>query len=221
MDANLQSIDAAIFATLERLRDTEGGPFATVQRYLGRQNSPELDKELVAACQGLFPAALLAPVGTRWAPAPGLQTIALDTAGYIGTSQWRVFVVHSELAGHEEAIVGQVDLPGVLELVSIVEKRLIGLRIPGLYQNSRLAPSDSYSLVAKPGLFIYLVPFTARRFVDSVEDTDDSVPFEGIDGNVNLATPAVDDGGNITGVEVTDAFNPLVQFEVELEQADD
>src|SRR5688572_6662659 len=128
--ATLGQIDAAIMATLERLHTSESGPFSSVTRYVGQPSGR--DRELPVAMAST-PAAMLAfeaetySVPERLATAPGQQH------AFVGTSIFRVFVSHRELAGYEEVVTGHVDSPGVLELVGRVVATLSGLKIPGLY----------------------------------------------------------------------------------------
>jgi len=176
--ATLESIDAAVFATLERLRADQGGPFQGLERFAAKDTGRDLEQQINAAAAGQSPALLLAFEGETYRIAPGSVTAAGQQNAFVGTVIHRVFVSHTELAGHEEAITGQAGTPGILALVSLVVKALAGLRIPGLYQRSRLVPIDTRAVLIKPGVYIYLSRFGAQRFINAADAPDPAVPME-------------------------------------------
>ena len=202
MNATLDSVDRAIFETLQGLlASSGGGPFQSVIRYSGETTGR--DKQLVQATLGVTPAVMLAWEG--WGDGEEIDDTLLTQQGaFVMPSVWRVFVVHSELAGHDEAVTGQIDSPGILGLVQRVTIALAGLSIPGLYNGSRLIPKKGMPVHVKPGEYVCMSRFLANLFLDGTSLPDASKEFDGVTGGIHL-------------VEEVGVPNPINSFDVSIE----
>lgn len=199
--ATIDGIDAAIVTQLNTLLTTASpaGPLVTVERYAGeivRNQNPGVQ------ILSRTPAALLALEGEQYAADDRVETLRLGTVAFVGRSTWRVYVVASELRGHDEAVKGS-STTGLYSLLTQVVSKLAGLVIPGLYQTNRLEILDIRPHFIKPGSYIYLVRVAADREISAVTPAVTTNPLT-IQADLNL-TPS-------QGDPIPAAANPLARI---------
>lgn len=201
-DADLESIESAVFSSLLALRDDAGGPFVSVERFAGENTSQDAQLATAAALSGT-PSILLAWAKEDFVEEQGGDTLVEHDRVFIGTSFWRVFVTHTEFAGFDEAVEGQGGTSGILGLVSLVEKRLSGLPIPGLYLDAGLVPVTAAPARMKVGQYISVITFKARRVLIATDLPDDFVPFTGLQGEIDLDGISDPDDGLVVPFKAT------------------
>jgi hypothetical protein len=179
--ATLDTIEAVLFAQLETLlaTATPAGPLARVARFAGEIGR---DRAVDAAALGVTPAALLAFESE--APEEAID-VAGGPAAFVLRSTWRVYVVASELRGHDEAVKGS-STTGVYSLVHQVQAKLAGLVIDGLWHSGRVDLLDARPFYVTRGTYVYVVRVAAQRELAAVAQADTSSPLAQIDGDLNL-----------------------------------
>lgn len=175
----------------------------------------DTEQQINAAAAGQSPALLLAFEGETYSIPQNSATVPAQQNAFVGTSIHRVFISHTELAGHDPAVTGQVDSPGILELVSRVVASLSGLKIPGLYQRSRLVPISTVPVLIKPGTYIFLSRFSAQRSITAAAVVDTSVPLEGATATIKPKAEDVPSGITDGDGSLIDGKTPL-EFTIDL-----
>jgi len=134
------------------------------------------------------------------------ESILLQQWAFMMPSVWRVYIAHRELTGYKAAVVGSVSSPGLLGLVQLVTRALVGLRIPGLYNSEGLMPKKGSPVRVKPGEFVCMSRFLANIYVPGVPPPPTLAnDFHSIQGDINL-------------VEETDPPDPMDRFESTLDE---
>jgi hypothetical protein len=202
LPATLDTVEAAAFTQLETLLATASpaGPFAQVVRFAS--DTPR-ETTVPKEARGATPAILLAHERDVFSVESDGEFLGQGQTAFVATSTWRVFVIASELRGHDPAVKGS-STTGVYSLVSQVLGALAGLVIADLYQSERLVILDAQPVRVKPGEYVWLVRVSARYEVCSVAPEDESVDMTRIDGDINLGgTPAGEEPNPVTGFQAS------------------
>mgnify|MGYP000943000707 CR=1 FL=1 len=189
--SRLAPIEAALFARLQTLQHdgtpTNARPFALVARYAG----PLTRDGLQAVC-GQYPALLL----KRGRAKPLLIAETLLRA-FEQRSQdvWTLVIVLEEGRDIDDAMQGVMpETPGLLPLHDVVEASINGFDIEGLWMDAPVRVveyGDLDTLTLRGVAYAAFLELRADRSMEQATRADPpAVPFEGIDGGVNLPAPA-------------------------------
>jgi hypothetical protein len=201
--ARIREVEAAIFAQLKSL-ETDGN-VKLVARFANASGKITAD-EILAVCAGNTPALLL--MQDRGTVSDTVRTASGAGVESVDRVDWIVLGITEDTRQVDDALTGSTGLTGVYQMQDGVYQQLNALKIPGLWQTTRVhSRGHSWGLVVPGTVYVTVMRFSTDVELPVVPITDTSTTMSEMDLNLNIGGEAAPPGKPFVTVKV-DTITP-------------